>query len=552
MRTTKLSVSFLAITVLGIGAAAQCEEVELAPSVSVDGGWFGFDVDTDGDRVIVGQAVNNGLGEAAYVYERSGSDWVLDARLTQPGQELDVWFGEVVAIEGDVAVVSARDDDQAGPDFGAAHVYERQGGVWMWVAKLLPTAVNPSFVDPLFAFELAVENGTIFVGSWQEQNPNTLSYTGAVYVFEKQSGQWAETQKLFGPSFFDNYGRRFAANGNRLAVGIPYTSGYDNQWQIRIYERTGPGQPYTLMDLIDGPAGIDFYFEIAVDIDGDDLVVGARDITFVSDGVVYFYRRTAGAWGLVDSFRGAEFNNGPNTALGYQGVGIEGGLAVVSDPGSFLPDGVPTGSVHVFRSENGQWIERSRVMPSDGVPGDAYARKIAFDAGRLVVGARSHTHVPGGPEDGAAYVVNVNELPTIYCTGKLNSLGCAANLDWHGVASPTNVLPFDITASSILSNKPGLFFYGTTGRANLPFLGGVLCALPPLTRTPPQVSGGNGPPDDCSGAFAIDLNARIRSGVDPDLVPGVTVTGQFWSRDPDQLDGTGVHLTEAVEATICP
>ena len=45
---------------------------------------------------------------------------------------------------------------------------------------------------------------------------------------------------------------------------------------------------------------------------------------------------------------------------------------------------------------------------------------------------------------------------------------------------------------------------------------------------------------------------RTAVGIDADLVPGVTLNGQFWSRDPDHPDGTGVHLTEAIEAPICP
>ena len=532
-------------------ATAQCELVELAPSQPVDDGAFGSFVDLDGDRAIVGQPVYIGFGESADVFVRSGSTWVHDARLTPPGQELDVSFGSVVAIEGDVAVVSARLDDQAGPDFGAVHVFERSAGSWSWTTKLLPSPPIPGN-DGDFGRELSVAGGSILIGAPNEATLVPGDGTGVVYVFEK-IGVWTETQRLSGPDLaptnYEKFGRRFAVDGDCLAVATPYRVASNHSWQIRVYERAGPGQPYALLDLIDAPVDVKYSFDVDVGLDGDDLIVGAREVS--SGGHVYFYRLLAGAWTLLDSIESKDLNPGNNAWFG-RSVDVENGLALVSDPTPFnVEPGFLSGSSHLFVFDGTNWVHRGRLRAADGVA-DWFALELALDGGQAIFGAHEHAHVPGGPEDGAAYIFDMTVVPTVYCTGKLNNLGCAAVLDWHGIASATNPQPFRIDASTILSNKPGLFFYGTSGRANLPFLGGTLCALPPLSRTPPQASGGIGPPDTCTGTFAFDLNERIQNGVDPDLVPGVTVAGQFWSRDPDQLDGTGVHLTEAIEATICP
>jgi hypothetical protein len=110
--------------------------------------------------------------------------------------------------------------------------------------------------------------------------------------------------------------------------------------------------------------------------------------------------------------------------------------------------------------------------------------------------------------------------------------------------------PFTLSATNVPSHKPGLLFYGIDGAAVAPFQGGTLCVEPPLQRTSAQWSGGNPPPEDCSGSFAMDFKGYVHSGVDPRLVPGAQVNAQYWFRDP--LDPFGSGLTEAAAFLICP
>jgi hypothetical protein len=82
-------------------------------------------------------------------------------------------------------------------------------------------------------------------------------------------------------------------------------------------------------------------------------------------------------------------------------------------------------------------------------------------------------------------------------------------------------------------------------------MGGTMCVLQPLRRTPTSFSGGNIGVNDCSGVVSFDMNAWIRSAADPALVPGVTFYAQYWSRDPTAV-GTNVNFSNAVRASICP
>ncbi|MBL8803549.1 MAG: hypothetical protein JNN27_16225, partial [Planctomycetes bacterium] len=54
----------------------------------------------------------------------------------------------------------------------------------------------------------------------------------------------------------------------------------------------------------------------------------------------------------------------------------------------------------------------------------------------------------------------------------------------------------------------------------------------------------------CSGAFHYDLNARIQSGVDPQLAVGEEVFAQYWSRDP--ADASTTNLSNALAFNIRP
>ncbi len=90
------------------------------------------------------------------------------------------------------------------------------------------------------------------------------------------------------------------------------------------------------------------------------------------------------------------------------------------------------------------------------------------------------------------------------------------------------------------------------GEQAVPFQGGTLCVKVPLKRTHLQSSGGNPPPNDCSGNYSLDFNAYIATGVDPALIAGARIDGQYWAREPGFAPPDNTSLTDAIHATICP
>jgi hypothetical protein len=148
--------------------------------------------------------------------------------------------------------------------------------------------------------------------------------------------------------------------------------------------------------------------------------------------------------------------------------------------------------------------------------------------------------------------------PATYCTTKVNGLGCSPAISSTGTASATAGSGFTVTGSNVRNNKSGLLFYGNTGSASLPFLGGTLCVAAPVKRTPGTNSYGNPfPADDCSGAYVIDMNLFAVGGLGGTPLPALTVAGtvvncQFWGRDPGFAAPNNVTLTDGLTYTVCP
>ncbi|HTF89840.1 MAG TPA: VCBS repeat-containing protein [Planctomycetota bacterium] len=146
----------------------------------------------------------------------------------------------------------------------------------------------------------------------------------------------------------------------------------------------------------------------------------------------------------------------------------------------------------------------------------------------------------------------------VYCTAKLNSLGCLPQISASGSASASASSGFVLSAANVRNNKPGLCLYGLTGRAATPFSGGFLCLVPPVRRSGALSSGGNPlPSQDCSGVYSIDMNAFAASSGPPVPSPllsvaGVTVNCQFWGRDPGFPAPSATSLSDAIEYTVAP
>lgn len=166
---------------------------------------------------------------------------------------------------------------------------------------------------------------------------------------------------------------------------------------------------------------------------------------------------------------------------------------------------------------------------------------LAPGGGLIVAGATNAS----GDYDVLALRFDLSDAPTGYCTAKVNSLGCTAQLAFVGASSAGATSGFSVLCSNVRNQKAGMLVYSVDGAAATPFQGGYLCVGAPRRRSVVVVSGGSALGDNCSGSFALDLNAfaagQLGGSPAPELrTAGADVHCQQWSRDPGAASGSGL------------
>jgi hypothetical protein len=143
------------------------QQAQLTASGGAGGVAFGTSVAVSAGTAVVG-AFADTIGAtssqgSAYVFARSGEDWSREAHLIASDGAVRDFFGQSVAVRGDVVAVGAADHDvDAVADQGAAYVFARDGGTWSQQAQL--TAGTSSSLGAQFGASVAVDGATVVAG----------------------------------------------------------------------------------------------------------------------------------------------------------------------------------------------------------------------------------------------------------------------------------------------------------------------------------------------------------------------------------------------------
>lgn len=322
------------------------QQQKLTASDAAAGDLFGDSVSVSGDTVLVGAYGNDDAGAdsgSAYVFVRSGGAWTQQLKLTASDAEASNFFGFSVSVSGDTAVVAAPFNSDAANGSGSAYVFVRSGTAWTQQQKL--TASDAAEKD-YFGWSVSVDGDMIVVGARGDSDAGQDS--GSAYVFVRAGAVWTQHQKLTASDAAggDVFGRSVSISGNTVVVGADQNddAGFQSG-SAYVYVRSGglwtQQQKLTASDAAAGDG-----FGHSVSASGDTTVAGApgRDDTGIDFGSAYVYVRSEGVWTQQQTLTASDASAGDN--FGYS-VSLNGNTSVI---GAFQDDdaGADSGSAYVF------------------------------------------------------------------------------------------------------------------------------------------------------------------------------------------------------------
>jgi hypothetical protein len=142
---------------------------------------FGTSVYLDSDTALIGAIGdddNNDWSGAAYVFTRTNTTWTQEAKLKPSNGVIDQFFGVSVSLDGNTALIGASHDDDHGYHSGSAYVFIRSGTNWIEQQKLL---ASDGAVDDFFGDSVDLDGDTAFIGAKYDDDSGVDS--GSVYVF---------------------------------------------------------------------------------------------------------------------------------------------------------------------------------------------------------------------------------------------------------------------------------------------------------------------------------------------------------------------------------
>jgi hypothetical protein len=400
---------------------------------------FGDKVAISGNTVVIGAKFEDGSATtidgadddaaptagAAYVYVYNANTlaWEQQAYLKASNGEGGDRFGADVAIDGDIIVVGAENEDGAGGNSGAAYVFVRNAGQWTEQAILRPS--NAASGD-WFGGDVDISGDTIVVGAYRENE-------AFVFTYDPVLEQWTEQQILTGSNTAsgDNFGRGVTIDGDTIVVGAFFedsnatsingpgdNNSRSNSGAAYVFVRNDgvwTEQAYIKADN----AAVDDLFGGILDLDGDTLAVGVYSRGPFDHGGAYVFQRSGETW-----TQQAYFEPALATTNEYFGsaISISGDLVAVGSPqedgngvdGETDNSLLSSGAVYVYKREAGAWSQHAYLKASNVGANDWFGRDVGISANTVIGGAQlEDSSVPGDGSDdltedaGAAYVFNV-------------------------------------------------------------------------------------------------------------------------------------------------
>lgn len=398
--------------------------------------WFGRAVAMSGDgtRLVIGairesDATGSSTNQngAAYVFVRSGTQWVMERKLLASDKANLDWFGYSLAMNSDGSriAVGAMYHGTATPtattENGAVYVFSRAGTTWSEETQLLASdrADRDHFGHSV---AMSADGTRIAVGAYDEDDATGTATTnnGAVYVYSWTGASWTEERKIVAADkgSDENFGGAlsFDATASRLAIAAEDDSDIaPRTGSVYVYSRNLTTWTFEQeLHALDAEGFDQFGESVSLDAAGTRLAVGARNwelpvATSDEQGAAYVFLRTGTTWTQEQRVVAIDRANGDG--LGYSiALSADGTRMLVGalDEDDNLQGLTDNGAVYVFERSGTLWSQRQKLYPAERGSMDYFGYAIGMnDAGtRWLIGSLAHDDAEGTTtfDNGAAWV----------------------------------------------------------------------------------------------------------------------------------------------------
>jgi len=416
---------------------------------------------------------------------------IQEAYLKASNAEAGDNFGQSVAISGDTIVAGAHLEDSSQTtitngtsasldntktDSGAVYVFKRAGTIWAQEAYLKTPNAD---TEDKFGQSVSISGDTIAVGAyWEDSNQttitngtsgsidNSMTSTGAAYVFKRSGTAWVQEAYLKAPNAgeLDQFGYSVSVSGDTIIVGAnreqsnetTITNGTiasaddthsNGSGAVYVFKRTGSTWVQEAYIKASNSGNVDL-FGWTLSISGDTIVVGSNgedsnqttitngtssslDNSINETGAAYVYKRSGTIWEQEAYLKAPFTYNGLNFAWS---VSISGDTIVVGtnqerSNQTTITNGTTastdmsassSGAAYVFKRTGGIWAQEAYLKAPNAQASDSFGgvgQGVSISNDRILVGAAgedsSQTTITNGTtasgdnsaaSSGAAYV----------------------------------------------------------------------------------------------------------------------------------------------------
>ncbi|WP_339700610.1 T9SS type A sorting domain-containing protein [uncultured Marixanthomonas sp.] len=397
MKTTTITKAiFTAACLVGSVTTALAQFTQTGKVVSQDResrAEYGTSVDIKDNYAIVGASRETIAAGAAYIYKKDSEGiWDDAQKLTAFDAQDMAEFGGASKFGDDYLVVaSGRGDVEGTVRAGALYVYNfnNSNDTWDFEVKLHAADYSGDAKLGMNPTSLDVEENTIIGGA-----PGENGWVGAAYVFENESGNWTEKQKLVSPNTpaSETFGIGVSISGDVIAIGANETA--NRKGSVYIFQKNSEGVWEYQQQLMASDATNDSFFGSSVSLYENQLVVGAYGANG-EEGAAYIYEEdSSGEWQEVQKLVGTPASE--SAQFGWS-TEIKEKHLVVSAPHAY---GFDPGELYFYKKDvNGEWIEEETIQGTDTAGEDFFGWSVALFNDQIITGAPWEDHdTTGGNE----------------------------------------------------------------------------------------------------------------------------------------------------------